>query len=247
MARDDWDLHWVELAAATSRNPAQALRRRIVRSLLRAPDRGARILDVGCGQGDLIADVRRRWPHAELCGIDRSSCATELARSRVPDARFVRRDVLAGGDPDSDLAGWATHAVCSEVLEHVDEPALLVRNARGYFASGCRLVVTVPGGPMSAFDRHIGHRRHYTPASLRSLLTGAGLEVEMATGAAFPFFNLFRMAVILRGEVILNDARGEGAGSPSLPMRAAMGAFRPLLALPVPHNRWGWQIVGVAR
>ncbi len=31
-----------------------------------------------------------------------------------------------------------------------------------YLAPGCRLVVTVPGGPRSAFDRHIGHRRHFS-------------------------------------------------------------------------------------
>ena len=82
--------------------------------------------------------------------------------------RTVRvRDLLRDPAPDAEWAGWATHAVCSEVLEHVDEPVVLLRNARSWLAPGCRLVVTVPGGPMSAFDRHIGHRRHFSPGGSR--------------------------------------------------------------------------------
>jgi glycosyltransferase involved in cell wall biosynthesis len=45
----------------------------------------------------------------------------------------------------------------------VDEPARLLRNARTFLAPGCHLVVTVPGGPRSASDLRIGHRRHYDP------------------------------------------------------------------------------------
>jgi len=35
----------------------------------------------------------------------------------------------------------------------------------------------VPGGPMSAFDRHVGHRRHFSAAALRQLLVNSGFEV----------------------------------------------------------------------
>jgi 2-polyprenyl-3-methyl-5-hydroxy-6-metoxy-1,4-benzoquinol methylase len=249
--RDDWDQHWTGMADCAARNPAQAMRRRLVRSLLNVGDRRVRILDIGCGQGDLVAELRQHQPLAELCGIDHSKYGLDVASAKVPDARFAQRDLTVPGDPGPELAGWATHAACMEVLEHVDDPSVLLTNARSYLAPGCRLIVTVPGGPMSAFDRHIGHRRHYTPDSLRALLATVGFEVERATGAGFPFFNLFRGVVILRGERLASDAAGDGAGggagSPSLLTRIAMGAFRPLLAMPVPCNRWGWQMVAVAR
>jgi 2-polyprenyl-3-methyl-5-hydroxy-6-metoxy-1,4-benzoquinol methylase len=244
---DDWDQHWMGMADSASRNPAQAMRRRVIRSLLRAGDRGARILDIGCGQGDMIAQLSRHYPHAELCGIDYSQYGVDVARTKVPGARFGQRDLLQPGDPEPELAGWATHAVCSEVLEHVDEPQTLLENARPYLAPGCRLVVTVPGGRMSAFDRHIGHRRHFTPETLGRVLVAAGFEVEETTGAGFPFFNLYRTVVILRGGRMVQDAGGAGGGALSLPARAAMAVFRPLLAAPVPRNGLGWQIVGVAR
>ncbi len=244
---DDWDQHWMGMAQSASHNPAQAMRRRIIRRLLdiRAP--GARILDVGCGQGDLAVELRLRYPDAEVRGIDYSQYGVDIARTKVPGARFEQRDLLEPGEPEPGMGHWATHAVCSEVLEHVDEPERLLVSSRAYLAPGCRLVVTVPGGPMSAFDRHIGHRRHYTPFALRSTLVAAGFEVERTVGAGFPFFNLYRVVVILRGEGMVADAGGAGASTPSLPARAAMAVFRPLLTVPVPHSALGWQVVGVAR
>jgi hypothetical protein len=165
----------------------------------------------------------------------------------VPGATFDTHDLLAPGSPPPERTAWATHAVCSEVLEHVDHPPMLLTNARSYLAPGCRLVVTVPGGPMSAFDRHIGHRRHFTVASLRLLLTEAGFTVETVTGAGFPFFNLYRLAVIGRGERLVQDAERSSVGSPSWLSRLASGFFGLLLAVPQPRHRWGWQLVAVGR
>jgi len=106
--------------------------------------------------------------------------------------------------------------------------------------------VTVPGGTMSAFDRHIGHRRHYTPASLAAALRLAGYDVEMTAGAGFPFFNLYRRLVIARGERLVDDVRS-GAGAPVGAARLAMAAFRPLFRLNAMSSPWGVQIIGVAR
>src|SRR5438445_2155740 len=123
-------------------------------------------------------------------------------------------------EPESPLRGWATHAVCSEVLEHLEQPADLLRNARAYLAPGCRVIVTVPGGPMSAFDRHIGHRKHYHPEDLRQVLECAGFRIERVSGAGYPFFNLYRRVVIARGSRLIGDV----SGRPSWTARAAMVA-----------------------
>jgi SAM-dependent methyltransferase len=223
------------------------MRRRLIRRLLALTEAPARILDIGSGQGDLAAELRADFPEAELCGIDVSQAGVDIAARKVPSARFFCLDLLEPGAHIESLAGWATHAVCSEVLEHVDEPALLLENAAAYLAPGCRLVVTVPGGPISAFDRHIGHRRHFTAADLDQVLRQAGFEVEKATGAGFPFFNLYRMVVIQRGERLVKDVAAAKGAPSSAPARAAMAAFRALFALGTPEGPRGWQIVAVAR
>jgi hypothetical protein len=99
---------------------------------------------------------------------------------------------------------------------------------------------------MSAFDRHIGHRRHFTPRDLAEILAAAGLEVRWAAGAGFPFFNLYRALVIARGERLVADVSAAGAEQPGAAARLAMAAFRPLFRLNRTRSRWGRQIVAVA-
>ena len=238
--RDDWDRHWTEYAEANAQNPAQEYRRRLVLSLLERPER---VLDVGCGSGELAAAIRDRFPGAEILGIDTSEAAVELARRKVSDATFEQRDVLAGAEPEPRHCAWATHAVCSEVLEHIEDPTELLGNVRPYLASGSTMIVTVPGGPMSAFDRHIGHRAHFTPTRLAEVLRDAGFDVEHALGAGFPFFNLYRLAVIASGERLVENFASGGKPSrlESLGTRIFGGLFRLNI------GKWGWQTVAVAR
>jgi SAM-dependent methyltransferase len=241
---DDWDRHWVSFAESAELNPAQDYRRRLILSLLSTEGPPRRVLDIGAGTGDLAQAVAQSFPGAEVAGIDVSAAGLELARQKVPRGLFVVRDLLRDTSVQPELQGWATHAVCSEVLEHVDDPLRLLTNAQGYLAPGCRLVLTVPGGPMSAFDRHIGHRRHYSPSELRPLIERAGLEVEQVTGAGFPFFNLYRLAMVLRGRRLIADAKAGGAGAPA---RALMRLFGLLFRLNASASRWGWQTLAVAR
>lgn len=243
-AADDWEEHWSDYSDSASLNPAQDYRRRIIRRLLAARP-GSRILDVGSGQGDQAAELLGAHPTARVLGVELSASGIEVAQRKVPDAVFLQHDLNQPLDPPDEYRGWATHAVCSEVLEHLDEPELLLRNIQPLMAPGCRLVVTVPGGPRSAFDRHIGHRKHYTPDALRGLLSHAGFDVEIATGAGFPFFNLYRLTVVARGDKLIDDVAGDSA-QVSGTARAAMRAFDVLFKANVPQSRYGWQIVAVA-
>jgi 2-polyprenyl-3-methyl-5-hydroxy-6-metoxy-1,4-benzoquinol methylase len=245
---DQWDSHWDDFGQANERNPAQEYRRRLALRLLERQGPPARLLDIGCGNGEFLASAAARWPGAELRGLELSDAAVAEARRKVPSARVRACDLLAEHGPPPDEAGWATHALCSEVLEHVDDPVGLLRSALEWMAPGCRVVVTVPGGPMSAFDRHIGHRRHFSPQDLRAAMSAAGLAVALVQGAGFPFFNLYRGLVILRGESLVADARPGAEDTPSgLVVRAGMAAFRPLFLLNLPRSPLGWQTVGVAR
>lgn len=240
---DDWDRHWSTYAEANERNPAQTYRRRLVLQALRSFEGAGRrrILDVGSGTGVLAAEIHRELPAADIVGLELSREGVERARLAVPKATFLQRDLLAGGEVEPRLRAWATAAVCSEVLEHVDEPRELLRAVVPYLAPGCRLVVTVPGGPMSAFDHGIGHRRHFTPASLTALLQEAGFRVETATRAGFPFFNLYRLVVIARGRRVESDVAAAGSAAVR-----AMSMFDQLFRFNFDRSPFGWQIVAVA-
>ena len=241
--RDDWEAHWSEYAGSAAANPAQEFRRRLILRLLTGVSSSSRVLDIGSGTGDLAASLRDAYPDTALLGLELSHTGVELARRRVPEATFVQADLSTGDPPLRDYEAWATHAVCSEVLEHVDDPRGFIANCRPYLAPGCLLVVTVPGGPMTAFDRHIGHRKHFDGDEIRELLCGAGFDVIEATGAGYPVFNVYRRVMRALGSRLVSIADSK---EPSLFSRIGMRGFGFGLRS-TRLSRRGWQIVAVAR
>lgn len=247
---EGWDAYWEEYAASAALNPAQAYRRKLIFDRLEArPESAPRVLDLGSGTGDLARALALALPRAEICGVDLSESAVRIATRKVPRARFFQKDftrpIGPGDEHLAPLRRWATHAVCSEVLEHVDDPAAVLRNVRPLFAPGCRVLVTVPAGPMSAFDRYIGHRRHFDRGRLAQTLRDAGLHVETVRGAGFPFFNLYRMVVVARGSRLVDDAAGLEGGDLPLLARAVMRGFSWLFPMNRDGGTLGWQLVAV--
>ena len=250
-SRDEWDRHWALYGVPAHGNPANTYRHRLVLDLLGELRAGDHVLDIGSGQGELALLLKRRFPAATVAGVEYSAGGVQRAEAAADAAglrvAFVQRDLLEPATLSPDVAHAATHATCSEVLEHVDDPGLLLRNAAAYLAPGCRLVVTVPGGPRSAFDEHIGHRQHFTPATLRTLLAGAGFDVVRVARAGFPFFNLYRLAVILRGRKLIADLESPTSDAGAGAQGAVLTFFGRAFRLNLASTPFGWQMVALAR
>jgi SAM-dependent methyltransferase len=240
--RDDWDKHWDDFSEASEMGPATLYRHRAMIRLLGikgSTGRGVRLLDIGSGTGGFAALFCELFPEVEFLGLELSASGVRKARARVPNATFLQRDLLA--DDESDRLFGATHAVCSEVLEHLDDPGKLLRRVQRYMAHDCKLIVTVPGGTRNKFDIQIGHRRHFTGDSVRNVLEDAGYHVERSNGIGFPFFNLYRMLTAMRGDKLAQDV----SGPPSLVVRLGTAVFNPLFRLNL--DSFGWQTIAVAR
>jgi SAM-dependent methyltransferase len=245
---DNWDNHWDRYAEAARRNPAQQMRHRlVVRLLTAAAGPASRVLDLGSGQGDLLVRLHDAAPGAELLGLELSASGVELSRRKVPVGKFFVADLFNPPPALQEFSGWATDAVCSEVLEHVDSPEKFLQAARPYLAAGARLVVTVPGGPMSAFDRHIGHRQHFTRDSITRVLQAADFSVERVYRSGFPFFNLYRLVVIARGRKLAADVDAGQAGASGRLAGLMMAVFRGLFRFNLTDSPLGWQVIAVAR
>jgi SAM-dependent methyltransferase len=242
---DDWDLHWARFAKAAAINPAQSMRFDLVqRFLRRVLVDSPRVLDLGCGCGELIERLSIRWPQARYAGFETSQTGLDAARARVPDAAWILGDILNPGTELLPWQAWATHALCVEVLEHLDDPRLFLAAATDYMAPGATLIVTVPGGPMSAYDRHVGHRQHFTKRALTALLVASGYTVEHVVRTGFPFFNLYKLATILRGEKLVHDAETAATG---IWARALSLLFHALFQGNLTDSAFGWQLIAVAR
>ena len=248
-SQDDWDAHWEHYAQSAAENPAQWMRHEIIARLLcEDAGKGAmQLFDLGSGQGDLVQKLEPLLPGARFVGAELSESGVAISKRKVPRATFLVADIFAPPASLNEFTNWATHAVCSEVLEHVDDPVAFLKRARDYLAPGARLIVTVPGGPMSAFDRHIGHRQHFDRRKIRSMLEQAGYSVERTYLAGFPFFNLYRLLIVGRGGRLVQDAQAGSTGAPSRIARLAMKVFRVLFHANLLDSPFGWQVVATAR
>ncbi len=249
---DDWDRHWSTFGDAVAGNPGTSYRTRLILDALGPIPDGTVLLEIGCGQGEFALQLAGRYPQADVRGIDISAegvkrAGQAAARSGLT-ARFAQRDLTVPGHLSDDERGRADLAICSEVLEHVDDPGTFLAHVREYLAPGGLLVVTVPGGPRSAFDRHIGHRRHFSAARLRRLLTTSGFTPVVVRRSGFPFFNLYRLVVMARGKKLIADVEEHTGttldrGASGAALRFFDHAFRFNLA----SSPFGWQLVAEAR
>ena len=58
-----------------------------------------RVVDLGCGTGELTALLAHRFPKAEVVGIDSSAEMLEKARARFPEIRFEQGDIADWSGP----------------------------------------------------------------------------------------------------------------------------------------------------
>jgi SAM-dependent methyltransferase len=103
----------------------------------RVPD-GARVLDLGCGNGvPATREMAKRWA---VTGVDLSPVQVERARALVPGARFVCADMTEAEFADASFdAVTALYSIINVPVE--DQPALLARIARWLVPGGWLLAV----------------------------------------------------------------------------------------------------------
>jgi SAM-dependent methyltransferase len=137
-----------------------------------------RLLDVGCGRGDLgAALVAQGWC---VAGVDPSSEAVAFARARGVDAQAGTLERVEYEDESFDAV------VMRHSLEHVPDPIADLRRIHRLLKPGGLLLLALPN--FDSWERHrFGsawfhldlprHRTHFGPGSLRLALEKSGFEV----------------------------------------------------------------------
>lgn len=185
----------------------------IARALRRAHMARLPLLEIGSGRGIVVEYLRRR-------GMDCIGC--ELAPAPVPDhLRAVIFENTDFADLPATQRGGIRGALLCDVIEHLPDPAALLRDVRRALPALERVLVTVPARPelWSDWDRHFGHFQRYDLGTLRATLEAAGFRPLFA---GYFFHGLYIPAFLLRGR------RRTALKAPSLPWLHAMvgAAFR---------------------
>ncbi len=180
--------------------PDQALRRRFA---LANVVRGDRVLDLGCGAGDLASDIARAGAH--VTAADVAQAALDRARRRHPDLQ-LRLVTIDGPLPFDDGAFDAVWS--SEVIEHVADTARWLSELRRVLTPRGRVLLTTPShgrvrllvAGIERYSEPLGDHLHlYTARSLRELLREFGFgEIEVRAAGGPPLARRLLLARAVR-------------------------------------------------
>jgi SAM-dependent methyltransferase len=201
--RATYDRIWPQMSDYIRYNPGARHRRRHIFSFLDRL-RFRSLLDVGCGNAELLRLIEGRYPGVALTGVDLSAVVVADNARRAPQMRFAVANVEV--DP---LPGPVDVIVCSEVLEHLHDPLAALCHLRDALLPGGHAVLTTPTGKVHATERHFGHTKHPTVEELRRDCEAAGFEVVELLNWGFPMYRLTKWATNLRPDEALTRFAGE--------------------------------------
>ena len=132
------------------------------------------IIDIGCGDGRLTRELAKRFPEAQLTGIDYSQQAIRLASALNPNGSMnfevhdLNKDLLKG---NNDVA------VLIEVYEHIEpeNASMFLQGVRDTLRPGGILHLTVPHSNVPVAPHHF---RHFDSELLRSEVS-AHFEIDV--------------------------------------------------------------------
>jgi len=147
---------------------------------------GESLIDIGCGTGEFIVQLKDRF--SSLVGIDISSSAIDFTAKRVG----TQGNILLKCGQLKSFHFPAEHfdtCLCLDVLEHLEKPLLLEEIYR-ILRPGAELIVTVPNWydiiVSGVFKKDPLHVTTLTPWSWMNCLRRAGFKIKDYRAVEFP-------------------------------------------------------------
>lgn len=116
------------------------------------------LVDIGCGDGRFLREIKRKHPEIRLLGVDYSKRAIRLASALNPDICFRQVDICR--DPVNEGFDVGT---LIEVLEHIkpSEISSFLGAVQNLLAQKHVLIVTVPHKNKRLIEKHYQHFDEY--------------------------------------------------------------------------------------
>lgn len=160
----------------------------------------ALVLDVGCvGHSLDNRNVLRRWVHEFLCEHAAHVVGIDLLANEISQLRQEGYDVRCADAESFELTERFDVIVAGELIEHLSNPGLFLRQCNKHLVDRGLLILTTP----NAFSLHHllavlcrrtndpyanpEHTFLFSPRVLRVLVGRYGLQIEHLTYADFPF------------------------------------------------------------
>ena len=148
---------------------------------------GYRVLEVGCGTGNVLRILEKGCNNGVVIGMDLFAEGLQYARERT-SCLLVQGDIQAPPFSTSfDMIGLF------DVLEHLPDDIQVLRDVHTMLAQRGIVLLTLPAHPSlwSYFDEASHHCRRYKIADLERKLSSTGYHVEYMTQYMTSIFPLF--------------------------------------------------------
>lgn len=107
---------------------------------LKSNDEQKRVLDVGCGQGYITAEIKKTFPNFAVSGMDISLSAIAYANSKFPNIDFAVADIFA--PPYSKK--YFDIIVINNIWEHVSDPLGMLNNISAILKPDGVVIMSTP-------------------------------------------------------------------------------------------------------
>lgn len=174
--------YWRRMAAPRARVE------RFLQLLLR--DKPSNLVDLGCGNGTLLATIAASLKQGEFAGIDLSPAQIASNQTANPNVNWLAYDLCGNVSLPEGMEGRFQAVVSSEVIEHVESPEVFLTRARGLAREGGKLYLSTQSGKVRETERRVGHVRHFSATEMWELLVSAGWNPIAVWNEGFPFHDL---------------------------------------------------------
>lgn len=168
------------------------------------------IVDLGCGNGVLLTELRDAVPSARWSGLDLSRPQVAENVRLLPWATFRDGNLEQPFPADFDWLGQFDVAIATEVIEHLDAPGVFLENAARLLKPGGHLVLSTQSGPIRQTEQRVGHRRHYENRDMEALLSQHHFKPVRVWNTGFPFHDMSKWYANLNPDASMSQF-GEGA------------------------------------
>ncbi len=151
-----------------------------------------RILDIGCGAGNMIHHLSR---YGRVKGLDIDARPVQVARQRGYDV-----DQFDATQPLPFEANTFDAVTALDVIEHNEDDLAILTDSYRVLKPGGHIVITVPAlmWLWSHNDEINAHVRRYTAGELKQKLVQTGFEIRRVTYNNFFVFPLAAALILLR-------------------------------------------------
>lgn len=186
---------------------------------------GYRVLEVGCGTGNVLRALKQTCRRGIVIGMDLFAEGLHYAQQRS-DAQLLQGDMRA-----PPFAAQFEVIGLFDVLEHLPDDRQVLTDLHKMLAPGGALLLTVPAhmSLWSYFDEASHHVRRYAVTELEDKLIATGYEIKFISQY---MATLFPIVWLWRRVAACLDHR-----PPSTPFRADELAYNELRILPIVN---GW-------